>query len=89
MREEQEQGGARVSGYIDLPRSEIERQIDEWVRSERDRYILKRRLLDGVTYERLADELELDERFIGISSRQIQTVVRKGVAVLLKRIKTS
>lgn len=78
-----------MSGYIDLPRSEIERLIDEWVRSERDRYILKRRLLDGVTYERLADELELDERFIGISSRQIQTVVRKGVAVLLKRIKTS
>lgn len=78
-----------MSGYIDLPRSEIERLIDEWVRSERDRYILKRRLLDGVTYERLADELELNERFIGISSRQIQTVVRKGVAVLLKRIKTS
>lgn len=78
-----------MSGYIDLPRSEIERLIDEWVRSERDRYILKRRLLDGVTYERLADELELDERFIGISSRQIQTVVRKGVAVLLKRLKTS
>lgn len=78
-----------MSGYIDLPRSEIERLIDEWVRSERDRYILKRRLLDGVTYERLADELELDERFIGISSRQIQSVVRKGVAVLLKRIKTS
>ena len=78
-----------MSGYIDLPRSEIERLIDEWVRSARDRYILKRRLLDGVTYERLADELELDKRFIGISSRQIQTVVRKGVAVLLKRIKTS
>ena len=78
-----------MSGYIDLPRSEIERLIDEWGCSERDRYILKRRLLDGVTYERLADELDLDERFIGISSRQIQTVVRKGVAVLLKRIKTS
>lgn len=72
-----------------LSHSAWEHLIDEWIFSERDRYILKRRLLDGVTYERLADELELDERFIGISSRQIQAVVRKGVAVLLKRIKTS
>ena len=76
-------------GFTDIPRSELERLIDEWVRNERDRYILKRRLLDGVTYERLAYELEQDARFIGISSRQLQTIVRRGVAVLLKHIKTS
>ena len=76
-------------GFADIPRSELERLIDEWVRNERDRYILKRRLLDGVTYERLSYELEQDGRFIGISSRQVQSIVRRGVAVLIKHIKIS
>ena len=41
------------------PRSEIEHVIDEWVFSERDRAILKRRLLDGITHEALAEEFDM------------------------------
>ncbi len=55
---------------IDLPRSAIERLIDEWIFSERDRKILKRRLLDGICYEPLAEEF-------GLSVRQIKTIVYK------------
>ena len=73
----------------DVPRAEWSRLIDEWIFSERDRYILKRRLLDGVTFERLAYELEHDPRFIGVSSRQIQSIVRRGVDTLIRHIKTS
>ena len=43
-------------------RSEWERLIDEWVigrNSERDKAILKRRLLDGVLLEPLAEEFGL------------------------------
>ena len=47
-----------------LPRSEVERLIDEWIWSERDRKILKRRLLDGIVYERLAEEFDLSVRHI-------------------------
>lgn len=47
-----------------LPRSEVEKLIDEWIWSERDRKILKRRLLDGVIYERLAEEFDLSVRHI-------------------------
>lgn len=56
---------------IDLPRSEIEHLIDEWIFSERDRAILKRRLLDGICYEPLAEEFDL-------SVRQTKNIVYKA-----------
>ena len=63
----------------DLPRSEIEHLIDEWILSERDRAILKRRLLDGICYEPLAEEFEM-------SVRQIKTIVYKGQEKISKKI---
>ncbi len=42
-----------------LDNSEIERRIDERVHHERNRRILKRRLIDGICYEPLAEEFEL------------------------------
>ena len=45
-----------------LSRSEWENLIDEWIvgrNAERNRQILKRRLLDGKTYERLAEEFDM------------------------------
>ena len=42
-----------------LSRAEWENLIDQWIFSERDRAILKRRLLDGITYERLAEEFNM------------------------------
>lgn len=33
--------------------------IEEWIKSERDRNIMKRRLIDGITIERLAEEFDL------------------------------
>lgn len=62
-----------------LPRSEIENLIDEWIYKERDRKILKRRLLDGVTFERLAEEFD-------ISVRQTKNIVYKAEEKLFKRI---
>ncbi len=55
---------------IDLPRSVIEHYIDEWIFSERDRNILKRRFLDGICYESLAYEFDM-------SVRQIKNIVYK------------
>ena len=68
---------------INLPRSAIEHLIDEWIigkNSERDRAILKRRLLDGVCYEPLAEEFDL-------SVRQIKNIVYKSETRLFKHIK--
>lgn len=61
--------------FGNLSRSEVEHLIDEWIFSERDRKILKRRLLDGIIYEKLAEEF-YDE--YGLSVRQIKNIVRKG-----------
>ena len=65
---------------MDLSRSEIERLIDEWIFSERDRAILKRRLLDGICYEPLAEEFAL-------SVRQTKNIVYKGEKTLYSHIR--
>ena len=49
----------------DLGRSDIDRLIEEWIwgrNAERDRAILRRRLFDGITFERLAEEFDLSVR---------------------------
>lgn len=51
-------------------RTQIEFEIDEWILNERNRKILKRRLLDGITYEQLALEFDM-------SVRQIKNIVYK------------
>ena len=43
----------------DRSRSEWLRLIEEWVHDERDRAILTRHMLDGITIERLAEEFDL------------------------------
>lgn len=47
------------------PRSEIERLIDEWVvginHAERNRNVMKRRYIDGITFEKLGEEFDLTD----------------------------
>lgn len=64
---------------FDLSRTEISNLIDEWIFNERDRKILKRRLLDGICYEPLAEEFEL-------STTQIKSIIYKNQNVLLKHL---
>lgn len=63
----------------DLSRSEWENLIDEWIFNERDRAILKRRLLDGICYEPLAEEFAL-------SVQQTKTIVYKATEKLVKHL---
>lgn len=63
----------------DLSRSQIIDLIDEWILSERNRAILKRRLIDGVTYERLAEEFDL-------SVRQVKAIVYKSEDRIFSKI---
>lgn len=70
-------------GRGDLSRTDISAAIDEWIigrNAERNRAILKRRLLDGITYERLAEEFDM-------SVRQIKTIVYKTEETLFKHIR--
>lgn len=54
--------------------------IDEYIHSERDRNILKRRLIDGITYEGLAEEFDL-------SVTQIKRIVYKGEDTIFKKVR--
>jgi len=72
--------GARVhANASELSRSQYEHLIDEWVFSERDRLVLKRRLLDGLTYDRLAEEFDL-------SVRQTKTIVKKCSETIYRHV---
>ena len=71
----------KVENY-NLSRSEWENLIDEWIvgrNAERNRQMLKRRLLDGVCYEPLAEEFDL-------SVQQVKTIVYKATENLIKHI---
>lgn len=63
-----------------LSRSEIEFLVDEWIvgkNAERNRKILKRRLLDGIKYEALAEEFDL-------SVRQTKNIIYKAEEKLFR-----
>lgn len=62
-----------------LDRYQWEALIDKWIFNERDRAILKRRLLDGICFEPLAEEFNL-------STRQVQKIVYKSQEKLIKRL---
>ena len=70
---------------MDLPeisRSELERLIYEWIigrNAERDRAVIRRRLFDGITYERLAEEFDL-------SVKRVKLICYKGQDKIFKHI---
>lgn len=66
----------------DLSNSQIAALIDEYIHSERDRAILKRRLIDGICYEPLAEEFDL-------SVRQIKNIVYKSQDKLFRQFPIS
>ena len=67
---------------LGLPRSECEKLIDEWCFNEKYRAILKRRFLDEICLEPLAEEFSM-------SVRQIQNIITKEGEEILLRIPIS
>lgn len=61
----------------EMSRTEYENIIDEWIHSERDRQILRRRILDGISFESLAEEFDL-------SVPQTKRIVYKSQDMLLR-----
>lgn len=63
----------------DVSNSELTHLINEWIKSGRNREILKRRLIDGVCYEPLAEQYNL-------SVRQIKNIVYKSEEILFRHM---
>jgi AraC-like DNA-binding protein len=62
-----------------LDRFEWENLIDRWIFDEKDRIILKRKFLDNIPLEKIAEDL-------GMSPRQINRRFNKAKIQLFKRI---
>lgn len=66
----------------DVSAAKIAADVDMWIigrNAERNREILKRHLIDGPTYETLAEEFEL-------SVTQTKTIVYKAKAKLFRHV---
>ena len=68
-----------TADQYDLSRSQWEHLIDEWIFSERDRAILKDRLLNGMIFEKLAEKYDL-------STQRIKEIVYKSQKKLFRHL---
>lgn len=64
---------------MEYTNSRIREIISEWIHSERDRRLLERRLIDGMTFERLAEEFDM-------SVRQTKNIVYKAQEQLFRHL---
>ena len=71
-----------MSGAVlknDYTNEEIASAIDSLIHNQRNRDLLKRRLIDGICYEPLAEEFDL-------SVRQVKNIVYKSQEKLFKTL---
>lgn len=59
-----------------MSRSEIESLIDSWILNQRNREIVRRRFIDGIKIEPLAEEFDL-------SVSQTKRIITQGKEVIL------
>ena len=69
----------KIPNECNLDRYQWEDLIDRWIFDEQHRAMLKRNLLDGWTYEHIAEEFEM-------SSRQIARIIPRLQNQLFKHI---
>ncbi|MBP5709678.1 MAG: hypothetical protein J6W84_01740 [Bacteroidales bacterium] len=70
----------RLNIYDEFPNSVIDAAIEEWIHDERHRRILHYKLVDGMTYERIADIEEM-------SPKGVQKIVYAAEHKLFKHLK--
>ena len=64
---------------MEYTNSQIRELIAEHIHSERDRSILVKRLVDGLTYERIAEIMEM-------SPRQIKNIIYRNEVILFRKL---
>ena len=63
----------------DITTRQVAMAIEDYIFSARDRAILKRRLIDGICFEPLAEEFDM-------SPRQIKDIVYKGSEKIFRHL---
>ena len=70
-----------LDSFADISNDVIAAVIDKWVKGERNREIMKRRLIDHITYERIADEFDMSPRYIKTLIYKLEMIVYKHLGV--------
>ena len=70
----------RTETMPEYTNSQIREIISEYIHSERDRNILCRRLIDGIPFEKLAEEFD-------ISTRQVKRIVYDCENIIFQHIR--
>lgn len=68
-----------MNRFTNISNTELAEYIENWVRGERDRQIMKRRLIDCICFEPLAEEFNL-------TVDRIKQIVYKWQKVLEKQV---
>lgn len=76
---------AKEAAGLRLGRSAWEDLLNEWVFNERDRFIIRRHILDGRTYNQINDELEAMGEY-PLSDRRLAYIISKGMDAISKHL---
>jgi hypothetical protein len=68
-----------MNKFDNISNTDLSRLIDEWVKGERDRAIMKRRLIDCICFEPLAEEFSL-------SVQTTHKIVQKKLKIITTKI---
>lgn len=68
-----------MNRFTNISNTDLSRLIDEWVKGERDRKIMKRRLIDCICFEPLAEEFQL-------SVQHTHSIVQKNLKIIIEKI---
>lgn len=67
--------------FSNTPNSRLITLINEWVKSDRNRRLMKRRLIDGYTLEKLAEEFDISitrtRQIISESEKLLEIAIEK------------
>jgi hypothetical protein len=64
---------------MEYSNNQVRRIIEDFIHSERDRAILIRRFIDGICFEKLAEEQ-------GMSVRQIKNIVYRDEKIIFSKL---
>ena len=68
-----------MNRFTNISNTELLKIIDEWVKGERDRKIMKRRLIDCICFEPLAEEFNL-------SVQHTHKIVQKNLKIITRNM---
>lgn len=69
-----------INPFEHIPSSQLSAIIDEWIKNERNRKLLKRRFVDGITYEKIAEEFDISTTSTRVTIKQSEKFLKSIIS---------